>query len=472
MKDAKKYDKSRQLHNEGYLQENKVEPKIIVEAHSISSISERGGNSVNEYGSDLLEQILSRDNMNNAYKRVKANKGSHGIDGMSVDELLQHLKEYGQELRQSLLEGKYRPQPVRRIEIPKPDGGKRLLGIPTVVDRVIQQSIAQVLIPIYEKKFSDNSYGFRPMRSAKQAVMKCKDYINAGHTWTVDIDLAKYFDTINHDKLIRILSNDIKDGRVISLIRKYLKSGVMINGVVMDTEAGAPQGGPLSPLLSNVMLNELDMELTKRGLCFCRYADDCNIYVKSRKAANRVMESITRFIEENLKLKVNRDKSTVDRPWKLKFLGFSFYMGKGECRIRIHEKPLRKFKAKLKELTSRSNAMNMEYRFVKLKQSIVGWVNYFAIADMRTILKTLDEWLRRRIRMCYWKQWKKIKTKHDNLVKLGVDNFQAWKYANTRKSYWRISNSPILSKTLNNKYLKSIGLVSMLETYSLIHQFC
>lgn len=469
MKDTKKYDESRQLHKEGYLHKNRVELKDNAEVHSISSMSDKGRNNVNECGNDLLERILSRDNMNSAYKRVKANKGSHGIDGMTVDELLQYLKEHGQELRQSLLEGRYTPQPVRRVEIPKPDGGKRLLGIPTVVDRVIQQAIAQVLTPIYEKKFSDNSYGFRPLRSAKQAVEKCREYINAGYTWAVDIDLAKYFDTINHDKLIRLLSNDIKDGRVISLIRKYLQSGVMINGVVMETEEGAPQGGPLSPLLSNIMLHELDVELTKRKLCFCRYADDCNIYVKSKKAANRVMESITSFIEGKLKLKVNKDKSTVDRPWKLKFLGFSFYRGKGEYRIRVHEKPLKKFKAKLKELTSRSNAMNMEYRFLKLKQAIVGWVNYFAIADMRNILKTLDEWLRRRIRMCFWKQWKKIKTKHDNLVRLGIPNNKAWEYANTRKGYWRISNSPILSRTLTNKYLKEIGLVSISEIYSFVH---
>lgn len=469
MKDTKKYDESRQLHKEGYLHKNRVELKDNVEVHSISSMSDKGRNNVNECGDDLLERILSRDNMNSAYKRVKANKGSHGIDGMTVDELLQYLKEHGQELRQSLLEGRYTPQPVRRVEIPKTDGGKRLLGIPTVVDRVIQQAIAQVLTPIYEKKFSDNSYGFRPLRSAKQAVEKCTEYINAGYTWAVDIDLAKYFDTINHDKLIRFLSNDIKDGRVISLIRKYLQSCVMINGVVMKTEEGAPQGGPLSPLLSNIMLHELDVELTKRKLCFCRYADDCNIYVKSKKAANRVMESITRFIEGKLKLKVNKDKSAVDRPWKLKFLGFSFYRGKGEYRIRVHEKPLKKFKAKLKELTSRSNAMNMEYRFLKLKQAIVGWVNYFAIADMRNILKTLDEWLRRRIRMCFWKQWKKIKAKHDNLVRLGIPNNKAWEYANTRKGYWRISNSPILSRTLTNKYLREIGLVSISVIYSSVH---
>ena len=470
MKDTKKYDKGRQLHNNGgYLQENRVELKGNVEVQNIPSMSKGRRNNANEYGNDLLEKIISKDNLNNAHRRVKANKGSHGIDGMTVDELLQYLKENGQDLRQLLLEGRYKPKPVRRVEIPKPDGGKRLLGIPTVVDRVIQQAIAQILILIYEKKFSNNSYGFRPGRSAKQAVEKCRDYINAGYRWTVDLDLAKYFDTINHDKLIRIISKDIKDGRVISLIRKYLQSGVMINGVVMEIEAGAPQGGPLSPLLANIMLNELDVELTQRGLNFVRYADDCNIYVRSRKAANRVMKSITRFIEEKLKLKVNRDKSTVDRPWKLKFLGFSFYPAKGGYRIRIHKKPIIKFKAKLKEITSRSKAMSMEYRFLKLKQAIVGWINYYAIADMRRSVKILDAWLRRRIRMCFWKQWKKIKTKHENLIKLGIDKRKAWEYANTRKSYWRISNSPVLAKVLTNQYLKKIGLISISEIYSLKH---
>lgn len=470
MKDTKKYDKGRQLHNNGgYLQENRVELKGNVEVQNIPSMSKGRRNNANEYGNDLLEKIISKDNLNNAYRRVKTNKGSHGIDGMTVDELLQYLKENGQDLRQLLLEGRYKPKPVRRVEIPKPDGGKRLLGIPTVVDRVIQQAIAQILIPIYEKKFSNNSYGFRPGRSAKQAVEKCRDYINAGYRWTVDLDLAKYFDTINHDKLIRIISKDIKDGRVISLIRKYLQSGVMINGVVMETEAGAPQGGPLSPLLANIMLNELDVELTQRGLNFVRYADDCNIYVRSRKAANRVMKSITRFIEEKLKLKVNGDKSTVDRPWKLKFLGFSFYPAKGGYRIRIHKKPIIKFKAKLKEITSRSKAMSMKCRFLKLKQAIVGWINYYAITDMRRSVKILDAWLRRRIRMCFWKQWKKIKTKQENFIKLGIDKHKAWEYANTRKSYWRISNSPVLAKALTNQYLRKIGLISISEMYSLKH---
>ncbi|WP_298200724.1 group II intron reverse transcriptase/maturase, partial [Desulfosporosinus sp.] len=359
MKDTKKCAESRQLHKEGYLQEIRVELRGNVGVQSISSTSDKEGNDGSVYASRLLEEILDRDNMNLAYKRVKANKGSHGVDGMTVDELLPYLKQNGNQIRQSILEGAYNPSPVRRVEIPKPDGGKRLLGIPTVLDRVVQQAIAQVLSPIFEKEFSDNSYGFRPNRNAKQAVMRCKEYIEAGYNWSVDIDLAKYFDTVNHGKLMRLLSHTIKDPRVLSLIRKYLQSGVMINGVVRETEEGTPQGGNLSPLLSNIMLNELDKELTQRGLRFCRYADDCNIYVQSKKAADRVMGSITRFIEEELKLKVNKEKSAVDRPWRLKFLGFSFYNKKGGIGIRVHPKPVKKFKQKLKEITSRSNAMSI-----------------------------------------------------------------------------------------------------------------
>ena len=469
MKDTRKCVESRQLHKEDCLQEIRVELRSNVGVQSISSTSERGRNDVNEYASGLLEKILEPSNMNLAYKRVKANKGSYGVDGMTVNELLQFLKQNGKQLRQSLLEGEYNPEPVRRVEIPKADGGTRLLGIPTAVDRVIQQSIAQILSPIYERKFSKNSYGFRPNKSAKEAVLKCKEYIDTGYKWAVDIDLAKYFDTVNHDKLMRLLSETIKDGRVLSLIRKYLRSGVMINGTVEETEIGCPQGGNLSPLLSNVMLNELDKELARRELNFCRYADDANIYVKSKKSAERVMVSITRFIEEKLKLKVNKEKSAVDRPWKLKFLGFTFYPKKGGIGIRVHPKPVEKFKQKLKAITGRSKSMSMEQRMEKLRQCITGWVNYFNMADMKMLAKTLDEWLRRRIRMCFWKQWKKIRTKHDNILKLGIGKNKAWEYANTRKGYWRIANSPILARTLTNEYLKKIGFVSISERYSLGH---
>ena len=479
MKDTAGGVKYRQLLLEGYPQDDRLEAEGNVGAYSTPAMYEKERDGVRAVaGSEtsgtpdsraggLLEKILSPDNLNLAYEKVKKNKGSHGVDGMTVDELLPYLTEHGEELRASILAGKYKPQPVRRVEIPKPEGGVRLLGIPTVVDRVIQQATAQVLTPIYERKFSDSSYGFRPGRSAQQAIEQSRKYINEGYTWTVDIDLAKYFDTVNHNKLIRLISNDVKDGRVISLIRKFLVSGVMVNGVVIETEEGTPQGGNISPLLSNIMLHELDCELEKRGLLFCRYADDSNIYVKSMKAAERVMKSITRFIEEGLRLKVNQEKSAVDRPWKLKFLGFSFYYNanKGEYSIRVHSKPATKFKAKLKTLTGRSNGKSMDIRLRQLKQSIQGWVNYFGIADMKTLAKKLDEWLRRRIRMVVWKTWKRVRTRFSSLQKLGLDKQKAWEYANTRKGYWRISDSPILHRTLTNKVLEKRGLVSISATY-------
>lgn len=465
MKNTKKCDNSRQLHNEGYLQKDRVELEEYVGAPSISLTIEKRQDAENKYTNGLFERIIDRNNLNQAFKKVRANKGSHGVDGMKVDELLQYLKENGASLRQSLLDGRYKPNPVRRVEIPKSDGKKRPLGIPTAVDRVIQQATAQILNPIFEEKFSDNSYGFRPNRSAHQAIRKCKEYMDKGYKWAVDIDLEKYFDTVNHDKLIGLVYKEVKDVRVISLIRKYLQAGVMERGIFNTSQKGVPQGGNLSPLLSNVMLNELDKELEKRGLHFCRYADDCNIYLKSKKSAFRVMASITRFIEEDLKLKVNKDKSKVDRPWKLKYLGFTFYPKKGEMGIRVHQNSVKKLKCKLKEITGRSNAMSMELRAIKLRQVIVGWVNYFKLADMKSTLKTLDEWLRRRIRLCYWKQWKRIKTKHDNLKRLGIEEYKAWEYANTRKGYWRISNSPILARTLTNKYLKTQGFITLTDKY-------
>lgn len=473
MKHTKKYDESRQPHESGgCLCKDRVELESSAGALSVSSMCQNRKNDAGEYTVRLLEKILDRNNLNLAYKRVRSNKGSHGVDGMAVSELLYYLKQNGDQIKQSILEGTYRPKPVRRVEIPKPDGKVRLLGIPTVLDRVIQQAIAQILSPIFEEKFCHSSYGFRPNRNAKQAIAKCKEYIESGYTWTVDIDIANYFDTVNHDKLIRIISDTIKDGRVVSLIRKYLKSGVMVNGVVMEVSEGTPQGGNLSPLLANIMLNELDRELEARGLKFCRYADDINIYVKSQKAAVRVMQSITKFIEDKLKLKVNKEKSSVDRPWKLKFLGFSFYIKKDGIGIRVHSKSVKKFKQKVKEITGRSNAMSMTYRMSMLKQLITGWINYFGIADMGKLVKLLDEWLRRRIRMCYWKQWKKIKTRYNNLVKLGIDKFKAWEFANTRKSYWRTAGSPILQRTFTNKYLKNLGFQSIAEKYSLVHKFC
>jgi RNA-directed DNA polymerase len=467
LKDTKKRAESRQLHKEGCLHEIRVELKNNARALSASTMSCNRGNKSDENADKLLEKILDKKNLNIAYKRVMANKGGCGIDLMTVKELLEFLKENGEAIRQSILTGSYKPKPVRRVEIPKPDGGTRLLGIPTVLDRLIQQAISQILTPIYEPVFSENSFGFRPNRNAHQAIRKCKEYIEEGNKWTVDIDLAKYFDTVNHDKLMRLLSEKIKDGRVLSLIRKYLQSGVMINGVVTATEEGTPQGGNLSPLLSNIMLNELDKELTRRGLKFCRYADDANIYVRSIKAANRVMASITRFIERDLKLKVNKIKSSVDRPWKLKFLGFSFYHKKGNIGIRVHQKSVDKLKIKLKAITSRSKAMSITQRMLKLKQMAIGWVNYFCIADMRCLLGQLDEWIRRRLRMCIWKQWKNIKTRFNNLINLGINKYKAYEWSNSRKGYWRIAHSPILSKTLTNNRLKTLGFHSLSERLSL-----
>ncbi|WP_415841386.1 group II intron reverse transcriptase/maturase, partial [Paenibacillus alkaliterrae] len=342
---------------------------------------------------------MSRDNLNQAFKRVKANKGSHGIDGMGVDALLQYLKENGEAIKQSILDGTYRPNPVRRVEIPKENGKKRNLGIPTVVDRVIQQAIAQVLTPIYEKRFSENSFGFRPKRSAHHAIRRSQENINDGYKYVVDMDLEKYFDTVNQSKLIEVLSRTIKDGRVISLIHKYLKAGVVVKHKFEETEIGVPQGGNLSPILSNIMLNELDKELESRGHRFVRYADDLLIFCKSRKSAERTLTNILPFIERKLFLKVNQEKTVVDEATRIKFLGFSFYQRKGETRVRIHPKSVTKMKAKIKELTSRSNGMGNDNRAMKLRRYIMGWINYFKIADMKTLLQSTDEWMRRRIRM-------------------------------------------------------------------------
>ena len=413
----------------------------------------------------LLEQILDRANMNRAYKRVKSNKGAHGVDGMSVDDLYQYLAENGASIRQAIMEGKYKPNPVRRVEIPKDDGKKRPLGIPTVVDRVIQQSIAQVLSPIFEQQFSDNSYGFRPNRSAHGAIKKCQENIDDGYRYVVDMDLEKYFDTVNQSKLIEVLSRTIKDGRVISLIHKYLRAGVVIKHSYRETVEGVPQGGPLSPLLSNVMLNELDKELTQRGHRFVRYADDLMIFCKSRRAAERTLCKILPYIEGKLFLKVNKAKTTVDYVGKVKFLGMSFYQFKGLARVRIHPKSVAKMRSKIRQLTARSNGWSNETRIEKLKQYIRGWVNYFKIADIKTLLKETDEWMRRRIRMIYWKQWKKIKTRFKMLKQHGINEQKSWEYANTRKGYWRTSNSPILTKSLGNETLKKMGYLFFSDYY-------
>jgi len=450
---------------EGSLQNNSAEHEGYAGVHSPVRITENNITNADMSRKRLLEEIIDRNNLNRAFKRVKTNKGAHGIDGMGVDELLQHLKETGAQLRQSILVGKYQPNPVRRVEIPKEDGKKRRLGIPTVVDRVVQQAIAQVLTPIYEKQFSDNSYGFRPGRSAHNAIRKCQDNINEGYKYIIALDLEKYFDTVNQSKLIEVLSRTIKDGRVISLIHKYLRAGVVVKHKFEETEIGVPQGGPLSPILSNIMLNELDKELGKRGHRFVRYADDLLIFCKSRRSATRTYENITPFIEKKLFLKVNRDKTVVDYVGKVKFLGFAFYHKKGEPRVRIHPKSVAKMKIKIKELTSRSNGMGNESRAKKLRRYIMGWVNYFKIADMKNLMSQTDEWMRRRIRMIFWKQWKRVRTRFNRLKTLGIQEQKAWEYANTRKGYWRTSNSPILSKSLRNDVIKGFGFLFFSEYY-------
>lgn len=465
MKDKQEYNNGRQLHIEDYLQENKLETEGIARVPSVLDVSPSKEIDTKTVTNELLEKILSRDNMNMAFKRVKANKGASGIDNMTVDELLQYLKENGEQIKESIRNGKYNPKAVRRVEILKADGSKRKLGIPTVVDRVIQQAVAQQLSKIYEPIFSENSYGFRGNRSCHDAILKAKEIMNNGYKWVVDLDLEKFFDTVNQDLLISIIRRTVNEDKVVSLIRKYLQAGVLVNGVFEKTEKGTPQGGNISPILSNIMLNELDKELENRGLQYVRYADDCVIFTKSKKSAERVMENITKFIESKLRLKVNRAKSKVDRPWRIKYLGFSFYQTKGKVEIRIHPKSVAKFKDKIRVITSRSNAMSMEIRYIKLKQTIVGWVNYFKIANMGKITRQLDEWIRRRIRMCYWKQWKTSKNRKKKLIDLGLSKDKAWHYTWSRKSYWRISNTPGLAIALNNKTLERFGYTSLSSVY-------
>lgn len=465
MKGKQEYDNGRQLQIEDYLQENKLETEGIVEVPSVFVVPSEEEVDAKTVTNELLEKILSRDNMNLAFKRVKANKGASGIDDMTVDELLQYLKDNGEQIKEDIRNGKYNPKAVRRVEIPKADGSKRKLGIPTVVDRVIQQAVAQQLSIIYEPIFSENSYGFRPNRSCHDAILKAKEIMNNGYKWVVDLDLEKFFDTVNQDLLISIIRKTINEDKVVSLIRKYLQAGVLVNGVFEKTEKGTPQGGNISPILSNIMLNELDKELEKRGLQFVRYADDCVIFTRSKKSAERVMENITKFIETKLRLKVNKEKSKVDRPWQIKYLGFSFYQVKGKIEIRVHPKSIAKFKDKIRVITSRSNAMSMEVRYVKLKQVIVGWVNYFKIANMRKIAQQLDKWIRRRIRMCYWKQWKKCKTKREELIKLGISEDIAREHSGSRKSYWRMADTPAMHMALNNKTLVKLGHTSLTSVY-------
>ena len=413
---------------------------------------------------NLLELILRRDNLNKAYKKVKSNKGTGGIDGMQVDELLPFLRENQDELIQKIRVGKYKPNPVRRVEIPKEEKGKvRKLGIPTVVDRVIQQAIAQELTLIYECQFSESSFGFRPKRSQHDALKRCKEYVEEGYVYVVSMDLEKFFDTVNHSKLIEILSRSIKDGKVISLIHKYLNAGIAGKGFFERTEEGVPQGGPLSPLLGNIMLNELDRELERRGHRFVRFADDAIIFCKSRKSAERTLKNIVPYIEGKLFLKVNRAKTTVSHVSKIKYLGYAFYRYKGKCKLRIHPKSVKKMKDKLRLLTNRNNGWGNDYRIQKLKEFARGWINYFSKAEMKKLMVEIDEWLRRRIRAIYWKQWKKVKTKYRMLRALKLPEWKVHEMANCRKGYWRAAI--MLNSALTNKIIARLGYISMYDYY-------
>ena len=423
---------------------------------------------------DIITKILERDNLNLAFKNVKANKGASGIDELSIEETEKFIKEHKNQIVWQLYNRKYQPQPVRRVEIPKANGGVRKLGIPTVLDRVIQQAMVQVLSPIFEPYFSEYSYGFRPNRCCQMAIIKALEYFNDGYDWIVDIDLEKFFDNVPHDRLLRMVSDVVKDGNVVSLVNKFLKAGVMIQGNYEDTVIGTPQGGPLSPLLSNVMLNKLDKELEARNLHFTRYADDTIILVKSEKAANRVMESITYFIEKKLGLKVNMTKTKICKPNDLKYLGFGFYKdiknNTYNCVPHIDSKM--KFQRKLKSLTKRSESISLDTRFERLNWLIRGWVNYFKISKMKTFLAKIDSNLRTRIRMIIWKMWKLPKTREDNLVKCGFDRGEARGLANCRRGYMFVAHSKVLQNAISklalskpNKKKGRRGLVFALDYY-------
>lgn len=454
---------------EGYLQMSGTECREQAEASSAQGMAPAESASMHRQ-LDLMERIVDKDNMREAYAKVRSNRGSAGVDRMSVSQMHDYFKEHADELFEQVLEGKYTPSPVLRVEIPKQEKGKvRKLGIPTVVDRVVQQAIAQQLTPLFEPQFHDSSYGFRPGRGAHDALRACKRNVDEGYMWVVDMDLEKFFDTVCQPKLIQILSETVKDGRVVSLVHKYLNAGVMDGGVKEEARVGVPQGGPLSPLLANIMLNELDWELERRGHRFVRYADDAMIFCRSRKAAQRTLESITRFIEGRLRLKVNAGKTCVARFNQVKYLGYGFYRSKGKCRFRVHPKSVERMKAKIRELTSRSKPIPNDLRPPMVSDFVRGWVNYFKLADMKDLLQKIDKWMRRRIRMCYWKQWKKVRTRFKMLKKCGIKEEAAWTFANTRKAYWRVAGSPIMIRAIKTEQLARKGYLFFSTQYDRVH---
>ncbi len=414
---------------------------------------------------NLLERVFSRENLRSAWKQVKANKGAPGVDGISIREFPAFIRDRWEDTRESLMEGTYDPLPVLRVEIPKPSGGTRPLGIPTVQDRLIQQAIAQTLTPIFDPYFSEFSYGFRPGRSAHDAVMKVCEYIRQGYSIAVDMDLSKFFDSVNHDVLMHRVTRKVRDKRVLRLIGKYLRAGVEVKGRLQSTRKGVPQGGPLSPLLANILLDDLDKELEKRGHKFVRYADDFIILVKSQRAGERVMRSVRRFLERRLKLKINEDKSSVAPTNQITFLGFAF---KGD-KIRWSDKAFQEFKRRIRHLTGRSWSVSMDYRLKRLTQYVRGWVNYFGISEYYRPIPELDHWLRRRVRMCYWKRWRYCRTKVRNLRKLGTSLNAAISVGMSRKGPWRLSRTLATQCGITNQWLKEQGLISIKELWVNIH---
>ena len=396
--------------------------------------------------------------MNRAYRKVKANKGAAGVDGISIEKLPAHIREHKEEFLEELLAGSYKPESVRGVQIPKPDGSKRQLGIPTVLDRVIQQAILQILEPIYEPKFSTSSYGFRPNRSAQMALRQAREYLRDGYKYVVDMDLEKFFDRVNHDILMERLSRDISDKRLLRIIRRYLEAGLLQNGIFEERKLGMPQGGNLSPLLSNILLDELDKELEKRGHKFCRYADDCNIYVKSQEAGNRVLKSIAEFLATRLKLKVNETKSAVAHVTKRKFLGYSFRV---DSELKVASQSLVKFKNRIRELTSRNRGRELEHVIKELNQYLNGWISYFRLSANISVFKELDSWIRRRLRCYRLKQRKQTYSVYKFLVELGVSVQNAWKLAKSSKGWWRLSLNPNIHTAMSNVWFDKSGLVSL-----------
>jgi RNA-directed DNA polymerase len=439
-----------------FMEEGRSEAPMASVEGTESSAGKRGTESP-AITEQLMEEVCGRENCKQALKRVKANKGSAGVDGMTVEQLPEYLKQHWPAIREQLLSGTYKPQPVRRVEIPKPDGGVRKLGIPTVLDRFIQQAVMQVLQGRWDRTFSEHSYGFRPGRSAHQAVAQAQQYIAEGYRWCVDLDLEKFFDRVSHDKLMARIGTRISDRRMLKLIRAFLKAGVMEGGLVSPVDEGTPQGGPLSPLLSNIVLDEFDRELERRGLRFARYADDSNIYVRSRRAGERVMASITRFITTKLKLKVNEQKSAVAQPWERKFLGFSFTRF-GPPRRRIAPKAVGRFKERVRELTSRTRGVSTERMAEELSRYLRGWLGYFGKCETPSVLQSLEEWTRHRLRSVIWKQWKRGSVRFAELRKRGVGKDLAACTAGSAHGPWRLANSPALAKALPNAYFDSLGV--------------